>query len=123
MIATDRDALVCDLAETYGIYDLKALQVPVLATLSVGLREDSRIKMRMSGATIPRMEMLLAMAVDRLSLMFWAKTEDGRNGTNRPKSILSILLGDETENGNTVSFDSAEDYEAEWARVTGVNHG
>ncbi|MGM9628417.1 MAG: DUF5361 domain-containing protein [Faecousia sp.] len=123
MIATDRDALVCDLAETYGIYDWKSLPVPVLATLSAGLREDSRIKMRMTGATIPRMEMLLAMAVDRLSLLFWEKTEDGRNGTNRPKSILSILLGEDSEKGNTVSFDYAEDYEAEWARVTGVNHG
>lgn len=123
MLATDRDALVCDLAETYGIYDWKALPVSALATLSAGLREDSRIKMRMSGAAVSRMEMLLAMAVDRLSLLFWAKTEDGRNGTNRPKSVLSMLLGEDSEKGSAESFDSAEDYEAEWARVTGVNHG
>lgn len=43
MIATDQDALICDMAETYGIFDLQALPVATLATLAVGLRENSRI--------------------------------------------------------------------------------
>lgn len=68
MLRTDRDALICDLAETYGIFDYRALPVPLLATLASGLREDSRIKMRLSGQTVTRTEMLLAAAVDGLSL-------------------------------------------------------
>lgn len=122
MISADRDALVCDLAETYGIYDLKALPVSTLATLSVGLRDDSRIKMRLSGARVSRMEMLLAMAVDRLSLLVWAKTEDGRNGRNRPALVLDALMGEEKQSGDVMAFDSTDDFEAEWARITGVNH-
>lgn len=123
MISLDRDALICDLAETYGIYDLRALPVSTLATLAVGLREDSRIKMCISGVKVSRMEMLLAAAVDRLSLLVWAKTENGRNNVNRPKSILDIILGEEEQKSDVRSFASAEDFENEWARITGVKHG
>lgn len=123
MISLDRDALICDLAETYGIYDLRALPVSTLAMLAVGLREDSRIKMCISGVKVSRMEMLLAAAVDRLSLLVWAKTENGRNNVNRPKSILDIILGEEEQKSNVRSFASAEDFENEWARITGVKHG
>lgn len=87
MISADRDALLCDMAETYGIYDLRALPVSTLATLAVGLRDDSRIKMHMHGAKISRIETLLAAAVDRLSMLWWAKTEDARSNANRPKSM------------------------------------
>ena len=41
MMALDREALLCDLAETYGIYDVRALPVSTLAVLASGLRENS----------------------------------------------------------------------------------
>ena len=47
MLAVDRDALMCDLAETYGILDLYAHPAQLIATLATGLREDSRIYARM----------------------------------------------------------------------------
>ena len=48
MISVDRNALICDMAETYHIYDLRGLPARTLATLAFGLRADSRIKMRLS---------------------------------------------------------------------------
>lgn len=124
MISADRDALLCDLAETYGIFDFRALPVSVLAALSVGLRDDSRIKMRLSGAKATRGELLLAAVVDRLSMLVWMQTEDGHKGVNRPQSVFSAIQGDNTpENGQQVGFETAEDYEAAWARITGVAHG
>ena len=36
MIKTDEDALICDLAETYQIYDYKSLPAYMVATFSVG---------------------------------------------------------------------------------------
>jgi len=123
MFSADRDALLCDMAETYGIYDLRALPVSTLATLAVGLRDDSRIKMHMHGAKISRLETLLAAAVDRLSMLWWAKTEDARHGANRPKSMLSILIGEpEKDEGNVESFDSGDEFESAWERITGVKH-
>lgn len=123
MLAIDRDALICDLAETYGIFDYRALPASLLATLAVGLREDSRIKMRLSGGKVPRREILLAAAVDRLSLLVWGMTEDAQHGRNRPAFLLDVLLGEEKQSGDVVAFDAAEDFEAEWARITGVAHG
>lgn len=122
MIATDRNALMCDLAETYGIFDTRALPASVLATLSVGLRDDSRIKMKMAGEKIPRQDMMQAAMVDRLSLLLWAKTKDAQHGMNRPKSLLEILTRSQ-KNGSAQGFDSPEDFEAEWKRRTGAGHG
>lgn len=124
MISANRDALLCDMAETYGIYDLRALPVHVLATLAVGLREDSRIKMFMNGTKITRLETLLAAAVDRLSMLWWSKTEDARTNSNRPKSMLSILLGDQNEaDSNVEAFETGDEFETAWERITGVKHG
>lgn len=123
MISADRNALFCDLAETYGIYDWKGLPVSTLAALSVGLRADSRIKMRLSGARATRTEILLAAAVDKLSWLCWAQTENGRNNVSRPKSILSILLGEVEQESDVVAFETIDDFESTWATLTGVKHG
>lgn len=123
MLSANEDALACDLAETYGIFDYKALPVPMLATLAVGLRDDSRIKMHMSGAKIPRCELLMAAAVDQLSLLVWLNSENGRNGTDRPPSILGAIFGTEQENDKVEAFETADEYEAAWAKITGVAHG
>lgn len=123
MIAADQDALICDLAETYGIFDFRALPVTLLATLSVGLRADSRIKMRMSGVKVTRTEMMLAASLDRLSMLWWAQTESGHHNVNRPKSILSILLGEEQSESQVVAFESGDDFEDTWEKITGVRHG
>lgn len=65
----DRDALLCDLAETYHVYDLKALPVQTLAALSFGLRDDSRIKMKLSGLVYVSPIILQAEIVDNLALI------------------------------------------------------
>lgn len=116
MIAFDEDALICDLAETYGIFNYKALPVSLVATLSVGLRENSRIKMKMTGMKIPTDTLLLASSLDKLALLAWLKTEDAVNGTNRPKSIVKILTGIEEDEDIQV-FESPEQFEKERERI------
>ena len=123
MLSADRDALICDLAEVYGIFDHRALPVSLLATLAVGLREDSRIKRKLSGMKLSRMEILTAAAVDRLSILLWMNSEDGRRGENRPASILGALMGEEPEENLVEGFETAEAFEAEWTQRTGVSHG
>lgn len=118
MLRADRDAVICDLAETYGVLDYRALPVPLLAALASGLREDSRIKMSLSGTKAARGEILLAAAVDRLSLLVWSLTKGG----DPPKSVLDAILGEAGKTGETVAFATAEEYENEWERITGVKH-
>ena len=45
MLRRHREALECDLAETYGLFDLRMLPARKLATLAMGLRESSRVMM------------------------------------------------------------------------------
>lgn len=117
MIATDEEALICDLAEVYHIYNYKSLPVSMVATFSVGLREDSRIKMKMNDMKYPVGTILEAAIVDRISTLVWMQTEDGSKGINRPQSIVDKLLG-ESEKKESVGFDTPEEFENEWKRIT-----
>ena len=123
MMAKNRDALTCDMAETYGVFDIQALPVPLLATLAVGLRDDSRIKKLMADTALTTTEQLLALVVDKLSNLIWMISDKGRKGEDPPKSVYLYLMGEEREtNGEVISFTSPEEYESAWAQITGVKH-
>ncbi|HHA7396129.1 TPA: DUF5361 domain-containing protein [Streptococcus pneumoniae] len=114
MIALDEDAFICDLAETYQIYDYKQLPLNQVAVFAYGLRDDSRIKQRMSDQIVPLETTLLASIVDRLSLSLWLKTKDGQKGVNRPASIAELLTKNNKEEGDErdyLVFESGEDFE------------
>lgn len=114
MIALDEDALVCDLAETYQIYDYKQLPLNEVAVFAYGLRDDSRIKQIMSDQIVPLETTLLASIVDRLSLSLWLQTKDGQKGVNRPTSIAEMLTKnhkEERDERDYLVFESGEDFE------------
>ena len=119
MIATDEDALICDLAETYSIYDYRRLPLKMVAVFSFGLKDDSRIKMKLNGMEVPFETMLLASAVDRLSTLVWQQTKDGMDGRNYPLSIVAMLTNAQTnkENSNVTSFATGEDFMKERERL------
>lgn len=111
MIAIDEDALICDLAETYHIYDYKQLPLSLVAVFSVGLRENSRIKTILSEQQYSIETLLLAGMVDRLSLLLWAKTSDAQRGINYPDSIYNLLTQQEKAERDELIFSSSEDFE------------
>lgn len=112
MIRIDEDALICDLAETYQIYDYRQLPLQMVAVFSYGLKDDSRIKMSISKQSVSFESMLLAGISDRLGLLLWSKTKDAEKGRNRPKSILDSLTGnDKKQSSDILSFDSGEEFE------------
>lgn len=126
MISADEDALICDLAETYHIYDYRALPVSYVAALACGLGEDSRIKRIISGQKVSTQTMLLAAIADRLGLLCWMQSEDARDGHNRPKSILDAMLAGAEENisdSDIETYSSAEEFIAERNRLTGKGGG
>lgn len=87
-----------------------------IATLVCGLPEESRVVRKLTGRNYTTEQMLLASAVDRLSLLWWAQTKDGHKNRNRPKLIVEMMQKKEPE---IKSFDSAEDFEAERKRIIG----
>ncbi len=117
----DEDALLCDFAQYYHVYDLRTLPVTTAASLAQGLPEESRIVRRMSGARAGLDSLLLAAVADRLAHLIWMLSEDGRLGQNRPQSVLEVLVGRPEQ--ETDGYADAEDFTAAWASITGGNDG
>ena len=112
MIQTDEDALICDLAETYGIFDYRQLPVDQVAVFAFGLRDDSRIKLAMTNSKVPFETFLLAGVLDRLSALVWFKTTDGQKGINKPLMVAEELTGKtKAKESKEMIFDSGEDFE------------
>lgn len=117
MIHTDEDAVICDLAETYGILNFRMLPIELLATLCNGLRDDSRIIQKISGSKLSKRDELLALMTDRLSWLCWSKTEDAQKGKNVPQSLYNQLQGIEEQDpskhkyNDVVVFDSVDELE------------
>ena len=75
MISFDENALICDFAETYHIYDYKALPPHLAAVLAAGLRENSRIKMKANKQRLTNTEFLIAVVADRLGALLAGLTK------------------------------------------------
>lgn len=109
MIATDENALICDLAETYNIYDYRSLPVKLAATYSAGLRENSRIKMKLRGDVLGDSERTL------LALIFDLVARSGWIGEGTPPSMFDAMYGElperKAEQKKNRSFSSPQEYE------------
>lgn len=119
MIGTDRDAVICDLAETYHILDYSVLPVALLATLCAGLREDSRIKMRLANLTEIPAVFSLVRAADALMVLVHGLS--GKNSGPMPDLLGEIMAGKQKQTKKaTAAFATPEEFEAAWQRLTEV---
>lgn len=114
MIALDEDALVCDFAETYRIYDFRALPARLAATYAAGLRHDARIMEKVNGIHVPIDTLLLATIADGVHVRVWQQSKAAADGAAAPESIVKSLLGTKEEK-EYHGFDSPEDY-WEWRK-------
>jgi hypothetical protein len=119
MIKLGEDALICDLAEVYHIYNMRAFPCELVATLAAGLRDTSRVKMQASGLNVSIDRLILARIADSAALNFWSKTEDGQKNRNRPPSVVAILTEKTDESKLPRPFNSGADFDAEWRRLNG----
>lgn len=115
MIRLDKSALVCDLAETYQVHDYRSLPARTVAAFSVGLRDDSRIRRKISGETVSRELIVQAAVADRLGLICYYLT--GKKEAAKPL-FVEALLGKESEEreptSDVVAFVTPEEFENAW---------
>jgi len=114
MISIDRSAWICDMAETYGIYDTGSLPLRTVATLSAGLRDNSRIKMKISGAKASREELLIATVADGVHALLW------RFGAykDKPVFIVEALTKAERPKSNIKGFATGADLDKALAKFS-----
>lgn len=117
MIILDEDALICDLAETYQIYDYRSLPLRLVATLAAGLRDNSRIKLLASGSPVAQDIILLAGIADRVDAIRYGFSDAAKSG-KKPPSLVEMLFGETTEKGN-MSFKTSEEFNKALARAKG----
>lgn len=111
MLERSEDSLICDLAETYHIYEMRSFKASYIAILAAGLREDSRVMMLFSGNKIRPSLLLQAASLDKLALLWWAETKDGQKNRNRPESVVESLTKENKQTEEPpIVFESAEDF-------------
>lgn len=115
MINMGEGPLKCDLAETYHVYITDWYDPPFplsyIADLAVGLRYDSRIKKILSHQNHITTDLLLALVIDKLSILAWQNTKDGHKGRNIPKSLYQKLAGLEENKKDELESFTMEEYQ------------
>ena len=112
MLAADRDAFVCDMAETYHILDIWALSVELLAVLASGLRDNSRIKMKIAGMRYIPLETVLPQVADRLMLIYCSMV-----GIKELPPMITDIMVAEKRKKQEVGFDTPEDFKSAWEQI------
>lgn len=108
MIHVDKTALLCDLAETYQIYDVKSFPARYIAMLACGLKADSRIKTKMAGVELlPPNSLLFAFIVDELRIIRYWLMGDKKN---KPVFVTDIMENGLPEKDN-MGFNSGAEFE------------
>lgn len=114
MIDANEDALICDLAETYHIYDYRSLPARMVATLAVGLRNDSRIKMFLSNEPLPFEQMMMVKIYDVLNWLAWVEIRTNSKSKSKPPERLEDRIRKKTaEKSDAQVFNTVADFEAE----------
>ena len=115
MIELDENALICDLAETYQIYDYRSLPVKLVATLSAGLRDESRIKLKAAGLPVSLETIILAAIADNLTML-----RAGMDKRNRGKPFLfTEAINGENKKQKVRGFKTVQEFEAALSRIRG----
>ena len=125
MLERSEDSLICDLAETYHVYNMRSFSASYIAILAAGLREDSRVMMLFSGNKIRPSLLLQAASLDKLALLWWAETKDGQKNRNRPESVVESLTKENKQTEEPpIVFESAEDFnKAREEMIRRINNG
>ena len=118
MLTACPDELTCDFAETYGVFDCKSLPVDTAAVLAWGLRDGSRVKLKLSSQAVSLETLLLAIIADRVGLQLWSGTKDAQHNRNRPESIVDRLTQGQDKD-ELKTFRTAADFEAAFYNLAG----
>lgn len=114
MLRIDKNSLICDLAETYQIHNYEEIAPTKVAIFAIGLRDNSRIKMKMTGQKMDFRSIIQAKILDGIQLLLWTKTKDSEKGINRPVSVIQHLFESKK---NVSGFKSGKDFEKARANI------
>lgn len=110
LVGRCEDELICDMAETYHVFNWRELPLKTAAVLASGLHQDSRCFRKLNKQKLRSDEYLQFAILDELRLIRWLNTADAAKGKNRPESVLQNVL--EPKKAKTVGYNTPEEFEA-----------
>lgn len=117
MFLIDKDAVLCDLAETYHIYSIEELPISKVALFACGLRDSSRIKLKITGLKVPLETLLLSQILDDFNNYLYSMTKDSKSGINRPQSLTNKLIEKVSEDKEYELFENSEEFNKQWRKL------
>lgn len=105
--------------EYYKILNYRDIQPDVLGVLVFGLRDNSRVKMKLIDSKLTIDQNFMAMMVDALNFLVWSKTDNARRNRNRPQSILDKINNINNNGKECKGFRTAEEFNEALARIRG----
>ena len=119
MLAKGRNELICDMAETYHIYNIYALPVSLLATLASGLRGNSRVVMKLNGMEDVPLFLMIAHIADDLKMFDYSFSDDAKHNRNAPPLFTDEIFGKEKPKKD--GFNSGDDFNDWWQNTVKGN--
>ncbi len=115
MIVLDEDALICDFAETYHILNYRELPPTTAGVLACGLRDNSRIKLKMANVKVSLEDILLATIADKIeNQMYQYAKAHGAKNIGEPESILKRIQGEPKEASSLETFETGDAFMEAW---------
>lgn len=113
MLWTDRDALICDLAETYHVLDYRTVPVGTLATLCAGLHDDSRIKLKIMNLHRIAPAFVGVRIADTLTMILHCLA-----GSKKKPKLYQEIMSEKQEKKKAAGFATIEEFEEAMKRIT-----
>ena len=111
-----KDALICDFAEYYHLYDFSSVPMETAAVLACGLPADSRTIRKMSGQKFTTDMILKIRLVDAVMSFENAFVNvHSKRKVPRPQSLMKTLM--KQDDNEIRTFRSGEDFERERERL------
>ena len=111
LVGRCEDEFICDMAETYHVFNWRELPLKTAAVLASGLHQDCRSFRNLYGQKLRSDEYIQLAILDELQYIKWLLTKDAAKGKNRPESILNKMLGANTRQ-KVSGFSTPEEFEA-----------
>lgn len=116
MLAFDRNAVICDLAEVYHIYDYHGVPVSLLGTLVSGLGPDSRIGMKLSGRKASMDTIMLVNICDILVAYIYSWSD--KSNQKRPDPMAPRFFDQDPIKKKPHGYSSGEEFKKAWISMT-----
>ena len=113
--------MICDLAETYQIFDYRRVPGRLLGTLVAGLGPNSRVYQKLAEQEVPTDTFLLTAIVDELRMIVYLL--DGNKNKKAPDPIAGRLIKQQEKPRKHVSFRTPEEFLKARADLIGEKNG